>query len=143
MSLPVGDYLKHTQALSSGFQSIEFDYPSAGNYCGICWIKLDGKLLLDAGIRDLGQATALTLKSGSGVVSSVNVFNTMTLSSTNNEWVSGYYVSTPEKNAVEMRGYLTFDSLETMLIVALPSRGCVDERQEDANDHFPHYILDG
>ena len=90
---------------------IEWGYPSSSTYTYWNSLFVDGKQFTDKGVRDLGDTTAKTLKSGSGVVGSVNVeTNTMTLSSTNSEWVPGYYVSTPEKNAVEMRGYLIFDA---------------------------------
>ena len=73
------------------------------------WV--DGEMLIDTGVSDFGNNTVKKNMSGTGVVGSVNLeSNTMTLSSTNEEWIDGYFVTTPEKNAVEMRGYLSFDS---------------------------------
>ena len=94
-----------------GLSYIDLGYTPGAYAQSIYAIKVDDKFMLDKSIRDLGETTAKVLKAGTGVVSSVNLeFNTMTLSTTNNEWVDGYYASTSEKNAVEMRGYLSFDS---------------------------------
>ena len=61
---------------------------------GIYYVKVDNKYLIDAGVRNVENTVKIT-KSGSGEVDSVNLENnTMTLVNSNNEWITGYYVST-------------------------------------------------
>lgn len=80
-----------------------------GPYLYGIWV--DGKQVIDAGARDLGESFASVYKQAEGTVTAVNLDNsTMSLSDSNGGFLPGYYVSTPEKNAVEMRGYLSFDS---------------------------------
>ena len=67
--------------------------------------------MVDTGARDLGYTKAAGIFSGTGVVSDLDIENNIiNLSTTNGQWVEGYHVTTPEKNAVEMRGYLSFDA---------------------------------
>jgi hypothetical protein len=55
--------------------------------------------------------TCKTTKQGTGVVESVSAEDsTMTLSTTNNAWVVGYYAKGPLKNAVQMTAYLDFNA---------------------------------
>lgn len=49
--------------------------------------------------------------SGTGTISNANPSNnTITLANSNNQWVAGYYVQTPEKPAIAQTGYLVFGS---------------------------------
>ena len=83
---------------------------NVGTYLYGIWV--DGKQVVNAGARGLGSETAMVIKQAEGTVASTSLENsTMTLSDSNGGFKSGYYVSTPEKNAVEMRGYLSFDAL--------------------------------
>lgn len=74
-------------------------------------IKVNGEWLLDQGVRDLGPSTVATIKSGTGTVNSIDAQNNaMTIDNNNGQWVTGYYVQTPEKPAISQTGYLIFGS---------------------------------
>lgn len=61
-------------------------------------------------VHSIGD-TLNKIVSGTGVVDSSDPVNsTMTLSSSNDEWLPGYHVTTPEKNVIEKTGYLKFDA---------------------------------
>ena len=38
---------EQTTLVSSGFRKLEFNYPGPGNYVQVCWIQVDGQLLVD------------------------------------------------------------------------------------------------
>ena len=74
-------------------------------------IRVDGRLLIDKGIRDLGDNTVKITKSGTGTVDSVDVStNSMVLSESNDQWIEDYHVGTASKPAVTSTAYLQFDS---------------------------------
>ena len=113
ITLPSGIDLTHTQALSSGFQSLQFDYPSGGNFCALAWIKIDGVLLEDGPGGD--DHVEYQTNGGQGDIISVNTDdNTLVIKDTgdrDNRWIKGFSVAGPSvidtpllTNDVELRG---------------------------------------
>ena len=88
-----------------------FAGPDGSNSWNPSVLKIDGIVLIDTGALESSPSTVSKSLSGTGEVSSVDpINNTMTLTNSNDEWLSGYYVQTPEKPAIAQTGYLIFGS---------------------------------
>jgi hypothetical protein len=88
LNLPVGIDQTYTASLSSGFQKLEWTYSSGANYCALAWIKLDGILLQDKGIRNFG-ATKVTFTPPSGTATfNTAVDEVLTVTGSNDRWIS-------------------------------------------------------
>jgi hypothetical protein len=68
------------------------------------------QMIVSGGTWSNGDTISKSLSGEGEVASRDPANNTITLTNSNDEWVDGYYVQTPEKNAVEMKAYLSFDA---------------------------------
>ena len=94
LNLAEGIGVKHSMDLPNGFQSLTFNYAGAGNYYGIQWIKIDGRLLIDKGVDpDTGEnkVTGSTLQASATDVIGVDG-NTLHINGVAGTWLEGLHV---------------------------------------------------
>ena len=89
------DITSHCQANGNNLASIQVSY-SAGNYStSVCGVEIDGKLLVDKGVRNLGETSVSTSapKQGSGTLSAINGTQVTIEPFTDNCFVEGQFLT--------------------------------------------------
>jgi len=97
----------------------------------------NNKLTVAGGSWNNGDTITKDISGTGNILESNPQTNTITLTNSNDEWVAGYYVQTPEKPAIAQNGYLIFGSNGNVTGVTLTPQPAVIMAEANPILKFP------